>query len=313
MRKRSRKIDSVVVWRFFMPIIFLNICNPDLVSSRINKSATGEVSIQYEPSLKNAAQETAALYQKSKVALEGILGWKYPGKPTIFLVKNNNDFKNITGYDYIVALAIPQKNLIIIDYSKMGNRPFSLTKTMKHELCHLMLHDHIRNERLPKWLDEGIAQWVSDGMAELIMNSKRQSLDDVVLAGNYLPFADLTHRFPRDRQSLWLAYEESKSMVEYIVKRYGKKGVSNLLYQLKTGQDFDTALDKCFSITFAELESGWRRQVKKDTRLFVFMANYMYELLFVLAAILTIAGFIRFMLKKKAYKDEEEDELMPPR
>jgi len=302
-----------MIRRLWVLITFLIVSSQSLVDARMNMLFTGEVVVHYAPSLKYAAQETAAVYQESKVTLEKIFGWHYPAKPTVVIMKNNHDFRDITGYNYIVALAIPQKNLIIIDYSQMGNQPFSLTKTMKHEVCHLMLHYHIRNEHLPKWLDEGIAQWVSDGMAELIMNTKRRSLSDVVLAGNYLPFGDLIHRFPRDRQTLWLAYEESKSMVEYIEKRYGKKGVINLLYHLKSGQDFDTALYQCFSITFGELESSWRRQVKKHARLFVFMANYIYEILFVLAAILTIAGFIRFVLKKKAYKDEEDDELMTPR
>jgi hypothetical protein len=171
----------------------------------------------------------------------------------------------------------------------------------------LMLHHHIRDGQLPKWLDEGIAQWVSDGMVELLMNSKRQSLDDAILAGNYIPLSELTHSFPQDRRSLWLAYEESKSMVDYIEKHYGRKGVLNLLNHLKAGQDFDTALYESVSVPFNELESKWQRQLKNRTGLITFLATYIYELLFVLAAILTIAGFIRFLIKKRAYKDEEDD------
>jgi hypothetical protein len=55
--------------------------------------------------------------RESKVELEETFGWQYPVKPEVVLVKNNNDFRRITGYSYIVALAIPPKNLIIIDYS----------------------------------------------------------------------------------------------------------------------------------------------------------------------------------------------------
>jgi hypothetical protein len=194
----------------------------------------------------------------------------------------------------------------------MGQGPFSLKKTMKHEVCHLMLHHHIPGGQLPKWLDEGIAQWVSDGMMELLMNPKRQSLDDAILAGNYLPLSELIYRFPRDRQSLWLAYEESKSMVAYIEKRYGREGVLNLLNRLKAGQDFDTAVYKNFSVSVDALENSWQRQLKKRSRFFTFVATHMYEFLFVLAALLTVAGFIRFLLKKRAYKDEEDDDDFMP-
>ena len=291
-----------------MLIVFLILCNRDPAAARMDMLSTAEVNIHHAPVLKNAAREAAQFYQEAKVELEELFGWPYPLKPDVVLVKNNNDFNKITGYSYIVALAIPGKNLIIIDYSKMGQGPFSFKKTMKHEVCHLMLHHHIPGGKLPKWLDEGIAQWVSDGMMELLMNPKRQSLEDAVLAGRYLPLSQLMYRFPRDRQSIWLAYEESKNMVAYIEKRYGREGVLNLLNYLKAGQDFETAVYKNFSITMNALEHDWQRQLKKHSRFYIFAATHIYEFLFVLAALLTFAGFIRFLLKKRAYQDEEDDD-----
>ncbi|UCH23258.1 MAG: hypothetical protein JSU83_08655 [Deltaproteobacteria bacterium] len=298
---------KIIIKRLFVLIVFFIICNQHFVGARMNMLSTAEVIIHHAPSLINAAQETAELYKESKAVLEQIFGWQYEEKAIVVIAKNNNEFRRITGYSYIVALAVPQRDLIIIDYSKMSRWPSFLERTLKHEICHLMLHHHIRDGQLPKWLDEGIAQWVSDGMVELLMNSKRQSLDDAILAGNYMPLSELTHSFPRDRRSLWLAYEESKSVVGYIEKHYGRKGVLNLLNHLKAGQDFDTALYKSFSISFNELESKWQRQLKNRTRLITFLATYIYEVLFVLAAILTIAGFIRFLIKKRAYKDEDDD------
>jgi len=290
-----------------MLIAFFIVCNQDLALARMRMLSTADVTIHHAPILKNAAREAALFYRESKVELEETFGWQYPVSPEVVLVKNNNDFNKITGYSYIVALAIPSKKLIIIDHSKMGQGPFSFKKTMKHEVCHLMLHHHIPGAKLPKWLDEGIAQWVSDGMMELLMNPKRQSLDDAVLAGRYIPLTELRYRFPRDRRSLWLAYEESKSMVAYLEKRFGREGVLNLLNHLKAGLDFDTAVYKNFSVSMDALESSWQRQLKKRTRFFMFVASHMYEFIFILAALLTVAGFIRFLLKKRAYKDEDDD------
>lgn len=305
--KTAGSESKIMTRRLLVLIVFFIACNQDLAAARMHILSTAEVVIHHAPSLANAARQTAELYGESKAALEQIFGWQYREKVNIMILKNNNDFKKMTGYSYIVALAVPERNLIIIDYSKMNRWPFFLEKTLKHEICHLMLHHHIRGGRLPKWLDEGIAQWVSDGMVELLMNSKRQSLDDAILAGSYIPLHELTQRFPQDRRSLWLAYEESKSMVAYIEKHYGKKGILNLLNHLKAGQDFDTALSKSFSVSFHELESSWQRQLKNHSRLITFLASYIYEVLFVLAAMLTIAGFIRFLIKKRAYKDEDDE------
>jgi len=305
---RMLNIENKAIRRLIILIALFIICNQNSAAARMVVLSTAEVNIHYAPVLKNAAREAVQFYQESKVELEETFGWQYPLKPDVILVKNNNVFKRITGYSYIVALAIPNKKLIIIDYSKMGQGPFPFKKTMKHEVCHLMLHHHIAGGKLPKWLDEGIAQWVSDGMMELLMNPKRRSLEDAILAGRYLPLRDLIYRFPQDRQSLWLAYEESKSMVAFIEKRYGREGVLNLLNHLKAGQEFDEAVYKNFSVSVDALENTWQRQLKKRSRFFTFAAIHMYEFIFVLAALLTVAGFIRFILKKRAYKDEEDED-----
>jgi hypothetical protein len=283
--------------------------NPQLADARLIVLSAGGVDIHYEASLKNAARQAAEIYRQAKTQLEAFFGWKYEVTSTVILLKNSHDFNRLSGHSYIVALAVPPKNLIIIDYSKMNDTPFSFEKTMKHEICHLMLHHHIRNSRLPKWLDEGIAQWVSDGMMELLMDSRRRSLGDAILAGNHIPLADLRYRFPRDRQLLWLAYEESKSMVAYMEGQYGKAGVLDVLNRLKSGQDLETALLEGLGISFEELESNWRHQLKQPAHFFAFLATYIYEALFFLAAILTIAGFVRFLIKKRAYQDEDEDDV----
>jgi hypothetical protein len=90
-------------------------------------------------------------------------------------------------------------------------------------------------------------------------------------------------------------------------KRYGKKGVLSLLDHLKTGQDFDTAVYQNFAVSMDSLENDWQRQLKKRNRFFSFVAIHIYEFLFVLAALLTVAAFMRFLVKKRAYKDEEDD------
>jgi hypothetical protein len=121
---------KIIIRRLFVLIVFFIICNQHFVGARMNMLSTAEVVIHHEPSLINAAQETAELYKESKVTLEKIFGWQYEEKANVVIVKNNNEFKMITGYSYIVALAVPQRHLIIIDYSKMSCWPFFLERTL---------------------------------------------------------------------------------------------------------------------------------------------------------------------------------------
>jgi hypothetical protein len=298
---------DMIIQRLLHLLFLFIIFHQPLYAQPLGIVRTEDVSVHYEESMKGAAFSTLELYPDLKVELEETFGWALNFRPKILLIKNSINFRRITNKPYIVALALPQENLIVIHYSKMNQHPFSLGITLKHEMCHLMIHHHIDSHQLPKWFDEGIAQWISDGIAELIMTPKRALLNDTILAGNYLSLRELSDRFPQERRSLQLAYEESKSMVEYIVLKYGENGILNILDHLKNGLDFETAVKKSLSLSINELEIRWHNHLKKRENIFVFLAGYIYEVLFFVGALLTIAAFIRFLLKKRAYTDEDDE------
>ena len=186
--------------------------------------------------------------------------------------------------------------------------PFTLEATLKHELCHLLLHANIKRNDLPKWLDEGVAQWVSGGLADIIMNKKSSVLDESILSGRYIGLKDLAEGFPNDEKYLRLAYEESKNMVEFIIREYGRNGILTLLGHLKEGDEIDSALFKSFSISFAELERRWYNRLKKRVTWLTFLINNLYEILFFLAALILVYGFVRALLRKRSYEEYEGED-----
>ncbi|MFQ5543878.1 MAG: peptidase MA family metallohydrolase, partial [Nitrospiria bacterium] len=146
----------------------------------------------------------------------------------------------MTGHKLVVAFALPQKNIIVIDTSKMTTHPFSLAITLKHELAHLLLHHQIESKKLPKWFDEGIAQWVSGGIAEILMRRDDRILRKASLSGKLIPLDELTRIFPQEEIRLLLAYEESKNFIEYIEQEFGVNGLRQVLTHLKDGENIET-------------------------------------------------------------------------
>ena len=175
---------------------------------------TEGVIVVYDEALKSAAPQVAAVYPAIKQDLEKTFQWSLDFRPTVVLVKDSQHFQQIAGTSHIVAFAAPRENVMVIDYSKMHTTPFTLESTLKHELCHLLLHRYIDSTRLPKWLDEGVSQWASDGIAEVIMDYKRAILPQAIVSGRYFRMSALHERFPRDKQALQLAYAQSKSFVD---------------------------------------------------------------------------------------------------
>jgi hypothetical protein len=267
-----------------------------------------ELAVVYEPPLKAAADEIVRLFPNLRQDLEDSFGWRLNARPQVVLIKTNRHFQKIAGNNLIVAFAVPDKNLIVIDYSRMSTRPFNLSITLKHEMCHLLLHEHINSANLPKWLDEGVCQWASDGIGEILIDKSWSGLDAAILAGQTLQLSRLTKRFPGDRSSLMLAYEQSKSAVVYLDRQYGKQAILNILGDLKNGEPLETAIFQNLSLSVNQLEKEWLTDIERTPRWLVFMANNIYGILFFVAAILSIVGFIRMLVRRKAYAKLEEDE-----
>ena len=262
----------------------------------------------YDPTLESAAREIVRIYPELELELEELFEWGLGIKPQVLLVRDTQAFQKITHSDLIVAFAVPEERLIVIDYSRMTIHPFTLSITLKHELCHLLLHHHISRENLPKWLDEGICQWVSDGIGELFVSQNLSGLDAAVMSGSIIPLKELTNYFPRDKASLTLAYEQSKSVIGYIERQYGTGAILNLLDHLKNGDTVEEAVGGSLGISFERLEKQWLDHLESTPRWLVLLASNIYSILFFLAAVLTFFGFVKLLRRRKRVYEEWEDE-----
>jgi hypothetical protein len=295
---------------FLSILIILLMAPPSLFAAGPSVLDTPDLIVVYDEGLKPAAQRVLSAYPSIKQALESMFHWPVNFRPSVVLVNNQKKFRQLAGHELVVAYALPNKNVVVIDYSMMNTSPFTLQTIVKHELCHLLLHRYIKEDNLPRWLDEGICQWASDGLADILMGTRRTRLPAAILSGSYFDLAKLAHRFPQDKNGLVLAYEQSKSVVEYLNRQYGPQGLRDLLGLLHRGVDIESAFENRFAISFEKFEDQWRNHLKASTSWFTYLSNHLYEVLFVSAALLTILGFIRSLLRKRAYekgKEETED------
>jgi hypothetical protein len=267
-----------------------------------------DLAVMYEESLSGGAEEAADLYPEVKKDVETKLGLKVAFIPSVLLIKDRQAFQRLAGSALVAAFAVPQENLMVIDHSKMNVSPFSLEVTMKHELCHLLLHAYLGDREIPRWFEEGIAQWVSEGISEIILEQKKPLLNEAVLAGKIIPMRSLSRFFPGERQALILAYEQSQSLVSYMIETYGREGVLNLLKEIKDGRDWEEAVRDALGTSHIDLEGGWLAHLEKGLTWFTYVVNNLYQILFFLAAVASIIGFVRAYLRKKAYLREEEEE-----
>jgi len=156
-----------------------------------------------------------------------------------------------------------------------------------------------------------VAQWVSGGLAEIIMHRKGYALKRATLKGRYLSWEALHDRFPREREALILAYEQSESLVAYIVTHFGLNGLNGLLDHLHRGSHLDVAVAEALFTSTDQLEAAWQRDLGRGFTLFSMLISHLYEILFFLAALMAVFGFIKYLMKKKAYDEPDDDDNVP--
>ncbi len=293
--------------RAFLSILFLLLMAVSSFAAGQSKLDTQELIVVFDSGLDRYARQALAQYPAIKQELETLFQWPLDFQPTLVLLNDKERFRRLAGHELVVAYALPKKNVVVIDQSKMHTSPFTLQTTFKHELCHLLLHHYIRDDSLPRWLDEGICQWASDGLADIIMDTKRDPLPAAILSGTYFDLETLQHQFPQEKNALILAYAQSKSAVEYLSSEHGSQGILDFLGLLRQGYAFNSAFALRFAISFEAFQYQWRGHLKKNINWFTYLSMHLYEILFVSAALLTILGFVRKMIRRRAYSAQEDE------
>jgi hypothetical protein len=286
---------------FLFIFLFLILLNPLHAENKVLQ--TDEVIVIFEEHQAGAAEEVAKVYLSVKSELTENLGWKVDFRPAVLLDRGGKTIRKNTGSEIFVAYAVPNRNLIVLDTSRVYAKPFSLESTLKHELCHLLIHRNI--ESPPRWLDEGVCQWASGGIAEFMTEDGKEALQKATISNRLISIRELVSLPPED---IVLAYEESKSIVEYIEGEFGKQGILQILEYLKEGYSLDDSLQKGLSVTTLELDEKWQAYLKKRKAWFSYLSHNLYGIIFFIAALATVYGFLRMLKKKKEQMDEPGDE-----
>lgn len=289
-------------------IILLMLIVPFTLSAEETGILENELlAIRYDRSLYKVAVTVQKIYPSVKSEIEATFGADIDFRPTVQLIKSEKRFQDSVIKGPVVAVAISAENRIVIDNSKMKTYPFSLAVTLKHELCHLFLHNYVGDGTLPRWLNEGISQWASDGIAEIMIVENRNVLKEAILSRRLLPLSSLQRGFPQDEKLMNLAYEESKSIVEYIVKEYGKEGIITILNGLRKGDSPARAVEDSLSVSVVELEDDWHDYLRTRNTWLIYVSSHIYQFLFAFTAIILVYGFIKFQIRKNHYKDDEDE------
>ena len=67
----------------------------------------------------------------------------------------------------------------------------------------------------------------------------------------------------------------------------------------------ETALLQGLSLSLDELETHWIEDLRKRMTWMTYAIHHLYEILFFMGSLLLIIGFIRYLIRKRTYAEED--------
>ncbi len=128
-----------------------------------------------------------------------------------------------------------------------------------HEYTHLLVND-LSLGKAPDWMHEGLAYYEGYKYAKKDLTI----LKNAVKNGLLLPFSELDAVLSSatDEVQYHLAAQESYSLAKYLMKRYNKYTIREMLKLLGAGMTFEEAARKKLYLTVNELEKRWMKELK---------------------------------------------------
>jgi hypothetical protein len=128
-----------------------------------------------------------------------------------------------------------------------------------HELTHLVFNTASKNPYHfpPHWLNEGLADYVSQGYDR----QYRNAVGDAARAGDLIPLDGLIGQFPTTSSRFYLAYAESVSAVDYMVRTYGKDALVTLIRSYAGGRTDDEAFSAALGVDATAFADAWLKDV----------------------------------------------------
>ena len=174
----------------------------------------------------------------------------------IILYANEDDFKSwhYFVHDWVGGQAFPAFGVTTQIISPSANQEW-IEDVIPHEIAHLFFYQIINAHAnlWPAWLDEGFAQHYEFSPNESALEHVTQAAQN----GDLIPLVLISGDFGSDPERVYLAYDESYSVVIYLLETWGEEGLQKLVKNFREGKNYRAAIEEAFGITWEEFEAGW--------------------------------------------------------
>lgn len=186
--------------------------------------------------------------------------WLWDNRAKVYIYDSVDAYRATGQPEWSGGASIPEQKLI---YSYPTAQGF-FEHLLPHEIGHIIFREFVgfNNSAIPGWLDEGVASYQESmndrGMKIAINTAARQN--------RLIGINDLFSLDPysmRDTNMVNLFYAQSVSLVDYLVKEFGRDKFVTFCQDLRDKRDFRRALSSNYPFSgIQEFEEGWKKHLR---------------------------------------------------
>ena len=187
-----------------------------------------------------------------------LLGVKETEPIDFFVYADRTAFYDVIGagvQENVGGLALPSIRTLFANIgASNANDPWVGT-VVPHELTHIVFETATHNayHQPLHWLNEGLADYLAIGYDA----GARANVERAARTGDLMPLRALVQQFPASADRFSLAYDESVSAIDFMIRTHGRDALVQLIRSYVDGVSDDAAFSAALGVDTAGFEAAW--------------------------------------------------------
>ncbi|MBS1271704.1 MAG: hypothetical protein MAGBODY4_00836 [Candidatus Marinimicrobia bacterium] len=298
--------------RIILPALFfllLLVWSVPTVAQPLDSLSYGWGTIYYGPDEQKLAKSSAEKIALSLERIHHLLGLEVKEPFPVVIAPSKEVYKKYAGNlpEWSAGATTYPLGRIVLKSPSLGRSSiWDYDATLQHEVAHVIIGQHINPNRLPRWLNEGLAMSVADQHTMRDMYTLAQA----ALRDNLIPLDQIEQMLSFHSQRALLAYIQSHDAVRFIQQEFPKNTLARVFDFMQENPElsWSRSFEKIAGVSQFYFEWHWQKKVKQSYNwLTVLSSDTLFWLIFPVLAILAYLA-IRWRNRKKMKRWQQEEE-----
>lgn len=297
--------------RLSIALLCLALCIPYSVQGKISDLDTlrfGWGSISFQAREEALARSSAQKISQTIRHMEDQLNLQQSAPFQVVIAPTQKVYHTLTGAlpDWSAGATDYRYSRIILKSPKAGHTSiWGYDETLQHEVAHMVIGQNIDPDRLPRWLNEGLAMLMAG------QQSLRQTyiLSQGAIREQLIPLSEIEQVLGFQQSRANLAYAEALSAVQFFLNEFPDGTLQEIFRRLRTTEvSFDQALWDVTGVSSYYFEVYWKEHVHSKYQWIIMLSSE--TTLWILFPLLALAAYLmirwRNSKKLKSWQEEED-------